>query len=256
MSSSDKTKDILEQILAQLYADQAKGHKKGNGSYLIAQDNQYLGKITDNVYDTESILNEYGPYGSSYSTTSIFNPYSPYGSEYGAYSINNPYCTVPPKLFINGRFLGHVSVNQYVPNRIPTEAFLYTLKNDINALLSGQLVQSETEARQLKNESFIVAGDGKFLGKLNPNRFDTESIFNQFGPYGSQFSQTSIFNKFSTYGSQFSPLSPYNMFSTNPPKVYVRGKFVAHLTVNRMLSPRIEPDSLLDWAQKNVMQYG
>jgi hypothetical protein len=256
MSSSDKTKELLEQVLSQLYAEQAQGKKASNGSYLIAQDNQFLGRIIDNVYDNESILNEYGPYGSQYSNTSIFNQYSPYGSEYGMYSINNPYCTTPPQLFINGKFRGHISVNQFVPNRIPTEAFLYTLRNNLQALLSGNIIESESHARQLNYESYIVAGDGTFLGKLNPNRFDTESIFNRFGPYGNKFSQLSIFNKFSPYGgNQFSPLSPYNSFSTNPPKLYVRGKFIAYLTTNQSLNPRLHPDKLLEWAEANVSKF-
>jgi len=232
MSSSDKSKELLEQVLSQLYAEQTQGKKATNGSFLVAQDEQFLGKITDNPYDNESILNVYGPYGSQYSNTSIFSPYSPYGSEYGSYSINNPYCSNPPKLFINGHFQGHVSVNQYVQHRIPTEAFLYTLRNNLQALLSGRIIESESQARQLNYESYIEAGDGRFLGKLNPNRFDNESIFNRFGPYGNKFSQLSIFNKFSNYGNQFSPLSPYNNFSTNPPKVYANGKFVAYLTIN------------------------
>ena len=96
--AADKTKEILEQILAQLYQDQSKKEEVKEGSYLIAPDNQFLGRITDNNLDNESINNIYGPYGSRYSTTSIFNPYSQYGSPYGSYSIHNPYCkarTVP-----------------------------------------------------------------------------------------------------------------------------------------------------------------
>lgn len=96
MSSSDKTKELLEQMLAKLYAEQAQETRRYDTSYLIAQDDQFLGKITDNTYDTDSILNQYGTYGSQYSTTSIFNPYSQYGSVYGAYSINNPYTNTPP----------------------------------------------------------------------------------------------------------------------------------------------------------------
>ena len=256
MSSTDKTKDVLEQILAQLYAEQAREAKGHNGSYLIAEDGQFLGKITDNQNDNDSILNQYGPYGSRYSNTSIFNPYSPYGSQYGAHSINNPYCATPPKLFINGRLLGRISTNRYIPDRIAPEAFFYSLTNALPTLLSGNIVESEAHARVLQGESFIEAADGTFLGKLTSNRFDQESIFNQFGPYGSEYSQTSVFNKFSNYGNQFSNLSPFNNFTHTPPKLYVRGKFVAYLTVNSMLSPRVDPDDLLQWAERNVGHYG
>lgn len=256
MAGSDKTKEVLEQILAQLYAEQAQETKAFDGSYLIGEDGQLLGKITDNAYDTDSILNEYGPYGSEYSTTSIFNPYSQYGSEYGAYSINNPYCSTPPKLFINEQFKGYVTANPHMPNRIPPEAFLYTLQHEIQSLLAGQIAESESDARQLSGESYIEAADGTFLGKLTPNRFDTESIFNQFGPYGNRFSQTAIYNRFSPYGNQFSNLSAYNKFTQTPPKLFVKGKFMAYVTVNEYLRPRVHPDELMEWAQRNVSTYG
>lgn len=256
MSSSDKTKEVLEQILAQLYSEQAQETKAAIGSYLIAADGQYLGKITNNPYDTDSILNQYGPYGSQYSAVSIFNPYSPYGSQYGAYSINNPYCVQPPTLYINGRLVGQVTVNQHVQNRISPEAFFYTLENDLAALLRGEISESESHARQLKRESYIEAADGTFLGKLTPNRFDTESIFNSFGAYGNKFSQVTIFNKFSNYGSQFSQLSPYNKFSQTPPKLFVKGKFVAYLTVNPYIKPRVDPEEILQWAENNVPRFG
>ncbi len=255
MASSDKTKELLEQMLADLYSEQAQESKVDNGSYLIAQNGQLLGKITDNIYDTDSILNEYGPYGSSYSGTSILNEYSDYGSKYGQNSINNPYCSTPPKLIINGQLIGYVTVNQLMQNRISPKAFLYTLRNDLNSLLSGHIIGTENEIRQIKKESYIEADDNIFLGKLTPNKFYTESIFNTFGQYGSKFSQVSIFNKFSNYGNQFSQLSPFNKFSTTPPKVYLDGDFFAYLTVNTMLNPRIDPENLLEWAESNVSRF-
>lgn len=63
----------------------------------------------------------------------------------------------------------------------------------------------------------IVSPDGKYLGRLNSNRFDPESVANPFGRYGSRFSPDSINNPFGRYGSPFSPTSPNNPFATNPP---------------------------------------
>ena len=253
--SKDNTKDLLEQILAELYERQVADGQSTGASYLEAQNSQFLGKIVPNRYDRQSILNKYGPYGSSYSATSIFNKYSDYGSRYGNNSVNNPYCTTPPRLIIDGRLLGYVTVNRYVREGIPTDAFLYTLRNDLVGLLAGRISGSENEVRQLNRESYIEAGDGNFLGKLNPNRFDEESIFNRFSVYGNQFSPSSIFNKFSTYGNQFNALSPYNQFSTNPPRLYVRGEFVAYLTKNQTMRPRVDPDELLNWAEQNVSSF-
>jgi len=56
-----------------------------------------------------------------------------------------------------------------------------------------------------------------FLGCWNCNQFAAESVFNQFGKYGSRFSQTSIWNHFSPYGSEFNTNGACNQFATNPP---------------------------------------
>ena len=251
MADGDESKALLEKMLQELYATAAAGTSTTGDSYLVAADKQYLGRITDNIYDTESILNTYGPYGSAYSTTSIFNAYSPYGSQYGAYSLNNPYCQSPPQLILRGKFVGNVSANAYVQNRISNEDFLAALKHDLRSLLRGEVPRGGGAKR---DGVYIQAQDGQFLGRLNPNRYDQQSIFNKFGPYGNKFSNTSIFNKFSNYGGQFSQLSPYNRLSRTPPQILNSGMFVAHLTVNAMMTPRVDPSEVFDWAEKNVQR--
>jgi len=66
------------------------------GAVLVAQDdkNTYLGKIT-NPYDSDSIFNEYGTYGSEYNSASIWNQYATFGSEYSSYSPHNSYSSTP-----------------------------------------------------------------------------------------------------------------------------------------------------------------
>ena len=44
-------------------------------SFLLAQDGQFLGMLSSNKYQSDSVMNEYGSYGSKYSSTSIFNQY-------------------------------------------------------------------------------------------------------------------------------------------------------------------------------------
>jgi len=256
MKSEEKTRQLLQNLLDGVHQQQARSAPTQHDSCLVAQDEQYLGRITNNQHDTNSLLNPYGPYGSKYSSTSIFNPYSPYGSKYGRFSINNPYCSAPPRLLIEGRFIGHVSAYQFVADLIPTDALLYTLKHDLPSLLAGRVIRSETEAKQLRGDSFIVAGDGTFLGKLNPNEHDNESIFNPSGPYGSTYSPTCIFNPYSPYGGQYSTSSPFNQYADDPPKVFLNGRFVAFLTVNQYKTPRLDPNSIMDWAKSNVGTFG
>lgn len=105
-------------------------------------------------------------------------------------------------------------------------------------------------------ESFIVANDGQYLGKLCLNSYDHESICNDFGPYGSRFSSTSIFNQFSVYGSRFSALSPFNGFTQTPPRIYLRGAFWGVLTVNTWgYIPKLNPFDLNKWMSDNGLFY-
>lgn len=252
----DQTRELMEKLLAELYGkaageDALKGGKN-RGSYLIAGDEQFLGKITTNPYDTDSILNRYGPYGSVYSSTSIWNKYSQYGGPYGRFSPENPYTTSPPTLVINDRVIGKVSTNSYVPNRIPVEAFVHSLQTDLNGLLQGRIARTDVQVQANAGETFIQAADGTFLGNLNPNKMDTNSLFNRYGEYGNKFSNLSIFNKFSSYGGAFSIYSPYNPSTKSPPRIVSGGQAIAYLTVNKSLKPRIDPADVLSWAQENV----
>jgi hypothetical protein len=59
----------------------------------------------------------------------------------------------------------------------------------------------------------IYAPNGTYLGNLNSNRFDPNSVSNPYGQYGSQFSPNSINNQFGQYGSPFSPNSVRNPYA-------------------------------------------
>lgn len=66
------------------------------GAKIVAQDGKFLGVISSNRFDAQSISNPYGDHGSKYSASSIFNQYGDYGSPYAEYSPWNPYSQKPP----------------------------------------------------------------------------------------------------------------------------------------------------------------
>jgi len=114
----------------------------------------------------------------------------------------------------------------------------------------------ELQQKIQNGETFLIANDGQFLGKLTLNRYDTESIMNQYGSYGSKYSATSIFNKYSNYGSKYSSLSPYNPYTSTPPTIYLRGIKTGFLTKNPYLGMNnIDPDKLLEWLNKHHLTY-
>jgi hypothetical protein len=94
-------------------------------------------------------------------------------------------------------------------------------------------------------ESFIVANDGQYLGKLTLNKFDRDSIANEYGNYGSKYSNSSIFNRYCNYGSPYSSLSPYNIFTSTPPVIYLKGRKYGLLTKNKYAGfNSTDPDEL------------
>lgn len=72
----------------------------------------FLGVLSTNKFDAESVSNTYGNYGSAYSDTSIFNNYGDYGSPYSSTSAFNKYATNPPLICdAYGNTLGRLTEN-------------------------------------------------------------------------------------------------------------------------------------------------
>ncbi|MEO9953653.1 hypothetical protein [Nonlabens sp.] len=79
----------------------------------------------------------------------------------------------------------------------------------------------------------------EYLGCLDCSRFDSKSIWNAFGDYGSSFSNTSIWNDLNNYGDDNNPLSPWNTVSNKAPKIVDdAGKFQGYLTANPSLKEK------------------
>lgn len=85
-----------------------------------------------------------------------------------------------------------------------------------------------------------------YLGKITSNIYDSDSIFNTYGTYGSKFSDKSIYNEFGTFGSKFSIYSPFNKFAANPPIVYLGNEVLGYLTINETIADAITPINLLE----------
>lgn len=74
----------------------------------------YLGCLNCSEYASDSVLNQYGEYGSSYSSSSIWNSFSEYGSAYSNESACSPYAADPPVIVDQtGKFYGRLTVNKY-----------------------------------------------------------------------------------------------------------------------------------------------
>lgn len=73
------------------------------------------------------------------------------------------------------------------------------------ALVAATPALAQYDYRNGSNSPKLIAPDGTYLGNLNNNRLDPNSINNPLGQYGNRFSPNSVNNQFSPYGNRFSP---------------------------------------------------
>lgn len=84
------------------------------------------------------------------------------------------------------------------------------------ALTIALLMSCPVAAQQ---SPYIVSPNGQYLGNLNSNRYDPNSVANPYGRYGSRYSPDSINNPYGQYGSPYSPYSANNPYATQPPAI-------------------------------------
>lgn len=82
----------------------------------------------------------------------------------------------------------------------------------------------------------IFGGEGHktYLGCLSCSQYATDSVFNEYGSYGSRYSATSLLNAYSEFGSKYSTYSACNPYAADPPVIVDgAGNFYGRLTVNQ-----------------------
>lgn len=79
----------------------------------------YLGKLTSNEFDLDSIFNSYGIYGSKYSINSIWNEFGAYGSKFSSTSAFNEFAFEPPVISDEkGNIIGRLTINTTISGAI------------------------------------------------------------------------------------------------------------------------------------------
>ncbi|MDF5721420.1 MAG: hypothetical protein PUP91_13265 [Rhizonema sp. PD37] len=143
---------------------------------LWATDGQFLGLLSSERNDLNSINNPYGIYGSQNGLYSIRNSHGIYGGQYGLYSPYNAYCHNPPIIFYVGQPAIIVTKNVYAQTngltRVDPDLLLgvYAQNGCIIAGLSASVVttgqadvaqaqlEALTRASQANTDMIIMAG--------------------------------------------------------------------------------------------------
>lgn len=88
----------------------------------------------------------------------------------------------------------------------------------------------------------VIATDGKFIGSLT-NRYNAESVLNQYGTYGGKYEPLSIYYQYGEYGSRYSPKSAYNPYTSTPPRItFANGTFVWLTVSTAFAGSSVSPD--------------
>lgn len=99
------------------------------GATIIADDGQFLGKITTNTIDSQSIINDIGRHGSEISSTSIRNSIGRYGSTISPQSPFNDITSTPPRIYKKGQFVAYLTTNRIKTPRIDPRALIGWLQS-------------------------------------------------------------------------------------------------------------------------------
>ena len=89
----------------------------------------YLGCLTCSEFDSDSVTNEFGTYGSEFSQESVLNDFSKYGSKFSDLSACNSFAQDPPVIVDDeGNFYGRLTLNKFHPEAITVEGILEWLE--------------------------------------------------------------------------------------------------------------------------------
>ena len=112
-------------------------------------------------------------------------------------------------------------------------------------------IQAPTVSAPVSQDYFLFGYDtisglyNVFLGCLTCASGSVDSVFNQYGSYGSAYSSSSINNQYSKWGSPYSTVSACNQIAFNPPSIVDQtGKITGYWSLNMGQIGRINLDAL------------
>ena len=96
-------------------------------AHLVAQDGTYLGLVSSNQSDPNSICNRFGKFANDDASTNVRNISGDYGIPTGYYSVNNRTAPKPPMVIYDDRVVGFVTNNIHIVGGIDPDVFFSIL---------------------------------------------------------------------------------------------------------------------------------
>jgi len=123
-------------LLAPLGAESVQDMVNSGRMFIVSPDGTYLGVVSNNSIDSNSLANTIGTYGSEISSKSIFNKIGTYGSDISPKSPFNSMASEPPLIYykdLSGDtlYLGKLTVNDMLKDAVnPRVILIYVLEPD------------------------------------------------------------------------------------------------------------------------------
>ena len=120
---------------------------------------------------------------------------------------------------------------------------------------AGAGASGNTPTSQRKIMIFGGHDHRTYLGCLSCSEYVTDSVFNEYGNYGSRYSSTSIWNHYADFGSRYSNEGACNPYAVDPPVIVdMDGNYYGRLTLNSY-HPQIAAGSKFhDWLEQKVCE--
>lgn len=107
-------------------------------------------------------------------------------------------------------------------------------------LSSADMAIQDAEVCSLVDGAVIIDNDDEYIGKI-ADIYIKDSIYNEYGPYGSEYRRESVFNEYGKNGSEYRSGSATNEYTITPPRIIKDGRVIAYLTKNKSLRGGIDP---------------
>ncbi|MEK3674657.1 stalk domain-containing protein [Paenibacillus sp. FSL R10-2771] len=154
-----------------------------------------------------------------------------------------------PAVSLNGRTMIPISMLSQVGIQY---TWNQTTKTVTITSTNGSTASNNQTSNVQKTYPSLYSNDLKvYLGKLTTDKYDKDSIYNEYGTYGSKYQTKSIWNEYGTYGSKFSSESAFNELASTPPAIVYNGEIFGHLTTNSTISDGVNIAGLLVWLNEN-----
>jgi hypothetical protein len=128
---------------------------------------------------------------------------------------------------------------------------MHKLPRSFLALFFSLLISTAVFGQQQALLLYGGKDHDKFLGCLNCGRYDSSSIWNAYGTYGSPYNSDSIWNRYGTWGSPYNSESPWNKYSSSAPVIVDKeGKFYGYFSANPYHDKRTKIGGLV-WVLDN-----